>query len=86
MQTDIKNEYKDGPLGEDPKPETPVLLGIRIGIHKPSGKVVVEFSSPTAWFGVDPMDAVKLAEILLQKAYIITQELGREPADPIVEE
>lgn len=41
---------------------------IIFGIGAKDGKVVLEFATPVVWFGMQPEQAVSLAESLLEKA------------------
>lgn len=54
-------------------------LKLRIGVDKPSKKIIVEFESAIRWMALSVEDAVGVAEIILEKASFI-EELQREEA------
>ncbi|MGI9485487.1 MAG: hypothetical protein ACR2RF_06310 [Geminicoccaceae bacterium] len=61
---------KIGATGEFPEGELAPSDegGIQFAIGAKDGKVVLEFNTPVAWFGMTPEQATKLAESLIEKA------------------
>ena len=42
--------------------------GIQFAVGVKDGKVVLDFGTPVAWLGMNPGDALQLAELLIQRA------------------
>lgn len=55
-------EFPQGKLTEQDEGE------IRMAVGAANGKVVIDFGQPTAWVGMDPLQARELAASLMEKA------------------
>lgn len=50
--------------------------GIQFAVGVKDGKVVLDFGTPVVWLGMNPADALKLAETLIQRARQAAQGSG----------
>lgn len=55
-------EHPEGKLNQDDEG------GIQFAIGVKDGKVVIDFGNPVSWLGMNPGDALKLAESLIARA------------------
>jgi hypothetical protein len=55
-------EFPEGKLTENDEGE------IRFGVANTAGKVVLDFGKPVAWLGMNPQQAVDLANVLISNA------------------
>lgn len=63
------NKFPDGKLAGEDEGELKFAIGTK------NGTVVIDFGSPVHWVGMDPKQAVELAQLLLDNARKITDEV-----------
>lgn len=63
---------------EKVEPVEDIGVGIRVGVHREKRTVIIDFAFPVKWIGLDPVDAVALANIILDKVGIIIGENEHE--------
>lgn len=64
-----KRAYPEGRMGAGDEGE----LAFAVGIDEKHGTVVLNFNKPVVWMGMGPEDAVKLAEMLIEKAKMVAK-------------
>ena len=64
-----KREYPDGRMGAHDEG----ALAFAVGIDERHGAVVLNFNKPVSWMGMGPADAVRLAELLIEKARAVSK-------------
>lgn len=62
--------YPEGRMGAHDEGE----LVFTVGVNEKHGTVVLSFNKPVAWMGMGPEQAVRLAEMLLEKARAVSKE------------
>ncbi len=65
-----KREYPDGRISADDDGS----LTFKIGADADKGVIVIEYSKPTAWVGMQPQQAIELAQALIRHARSIAKE------------
>lgn len=66
---EAKRAYPEGRMGASDEGE----LVFAVGIDEKHGTVVLNFNKPVAWMGMGPEDAVRLAELLIEKAKMVSK-------------
>lgn len=64
-----KRAYPEGRMGAHDEGE----LAFAVGVNEQHGTVVLNFNKPVTWLGMGPEDAVRLAEMLIEKARAISK-------------
>jgi hypothetical protein len=63
-------EYPDGRISGDDEG----AVTFKIGSDPNKGVVVIEYSTPTLWVGMQPQQAIELAQVLIKHARAISKE------------
>ena len=62
--------YPEGRLGQHDDGAIQFALGER------DGKVILDFGNPVSWLGMNPQQAVALAEAIIAKARVVARRTG----------
>lgn len=65
-----KREYTDGRISADDDGS----LTFKIGADAEKNVIVIEYSKPTVWVGMQPQQAIELAQMLIKHARSIAKE------------